>query len=108
MWTRRRLRFSAGIVAGVTTWTFTPLMTVDSEVTRRRSRSAGRPRPGDGAEMVFHSSSDAGTALQLALGGAPMTACISGLTVVGTGIVRAGTSSGAGAAASDRGSDTVD
>jgi hypothetical protein len=55
------------------------------------------PRPADGAEIGFHSSTVFGKTFQFELSGAPMRACIAGLTVSGTGSVRAGTSSGFGA-----------
>ena len=50
-----------------------------------------QPRPADAAERVLHSSSDFGATFQFALSGAAMRAWISGLTVFGTGTVRAGT-----------------
>jgi hypothetical protein len=69
----------------------TPLTVIVSEVTLNRSRSAGMPRPADGAASGFHSSGEPGTVFQFELSGPPMSVCISGLTVVGTGMVRAGT-----------------
>src|SRR6476659_8379963 len=72
-------------------------MVSDSEVTPNRSRSSGRPRPADGADIAFHSSADVGTTFQVGLSGAEIIARITGLTVSGTGSVRAGTSSDAGA-----------
>src|SRR5204862_6977500 len=69
----------------------TPLTVIASVLTPRRSRSAGRFRPADGADNVFHSSTVVGAVFQLPAGGAPASACICGLTVVGTGMVRAGT-----------------
>src|SRR6476659_8635814 len=72
-------------------------MVSDSEVTPNRSRSSGRPRPADGADIAFHSSADVGTTFQVGLSGAEIIARITGLTVSGTGRVRAGTASEAGA-----------
>src|SRR5580765_1243730 len=80
---------------GVTMYACTPLTVSDSEATPYRSRIAGRPRPADGADIAFHSSADVGTTFQVGLSGAEMIARISGLTVSGTGSVRAGTSSDA-------------
>ena len=68
----------------------TPLTVTASVFTPSRSRSAGRLRPGDGADNVLHSSTVVGALFQLLAGVAAISVWISGLTVVGTGMVRAG------------------
>src|SRR3954451_23178966 len=73
---------------------FTPLTVTLSVLTPRRSRSAGRLRPGEGADNVLHSSTVVGALFQFPAGAAAINVCISGLTVVGTGIVRAGIARG--------------
>ena len=72
----------------------TPLTVSASVLTPNRSRSAGRLRPADGADNVLHSSTVVGAVFQFAAGGAAIIVCISGLTVSGTGSVRAGTARG--------------
>src|SRR6478672_7311095 len=94
MCTRSRLRFSGGTTAGVTMNALTPLTVTASVLTPRRSRNAGRLRPGEGADNVLHSSTVVGAVFQFAAGGAAIIVCICGLTVLGTGMVRAGTALG--------------
>src|SRR3954470_19117125 len=90
MWTSRRLRFSCGMTWGVTMNAVTPFAVIASVFTPRRSRSAGRLRPGEGADNVLHSSTVVGALFQFPAGAAAISVCISGLTVVGTGMERAG------------------
>src|SRR3954470_19695818 len=90
MCTSRRLRFSGGTTCGVTMNALTPFSVRASVLTPSRSRSAGRLRPGEGADIVLHSSTVVGALFQLPAGAAAINVCISGLTVVGTGRVRAG------------------
>src|SRR3954466_6019151 len=72
----------------------TPLTVTASVLTPSRSRSAGRWRPGDGEDNVLHSSTVVGAVFQVVAGAAAISVCNSGLTVVGTGMVRAGTGRG--------------
>src|SRR5450432_1051864 len=77
-------------------------MVVGSTLTCNASRFAGSPRATPAAALsmkVFHSSFDFPTKFQTGLGGAPIIFCISGLTLVGTGRLRAGVSRGAGVCA---------
>src|SRR3954453_6773038 len=91
MCTSRRLRFSGGITAGVTMNALTPFTVIASVLTPRRSRRAGRLRPAAGADNVLHSSTLVGAVFQFAGGAPAISVCICGLTVLGTGMVRAGT-----------------
>src|SRR6478752_8177302 len=72
----------------------TPFTVIASVLTPNRSRSVGRLRPAEGADTVFHSSVVVGAVFQLPAGAAAISVCISGLTVVGTGMLRAGIARG--------------
>ena len=69
----------------------TPFTVIASVLTPSRSRSAGRLRPAAGADNVLHSSTVVGAVFQFAGGAPAISVCICGLTVLGTGMVRAGT-----------------
>src|SRR4030095_11256207 len=72
----------------------TPLTVIASVLTPRRSRSVGKLRPAEGADSVFHSSVVVGAVFQFPAGAPAINVCISGLTVLGTGMVRAGRARG--------------
>ena len=93
------MRFSAGMSCGVSEKALTPLMVMASSFTRICSRNAGSRFAASAAAAstcTFHSAAVFGKTFQFGLMGAPMIFCICGLTVSGTGIVRAGTSRGGG------------
>src|ERR1700752_2098104 len=101
MWISWRFLFSGATVSGVTTKARTPSIVVFSTLTLSRSSmpgtfliSAAAPASATG----FHSSPVLGWISQFDRSGAPMIFCNWGLTVVGTGMVWAGTSMAAGAA----------
>ena len=74
------------MTCGVTMKALTPFTVIASVLTPSRSRSAGRLRPAAGADNVLHSSTVVGALFQFAAGAAPISVCISGLTVFGTGM----------------------
>ena len=79
--------------------TFTPSITAGSTLTWRCSRHAGRffmVAAAPASASAFHSSPVFGRRSQFARSGPATIFCICGLTVVGTGKMRAGTSRGAG------------
>src|SRR5262245_60796157 len=93
-WISTRSRFASGMFSGVSTNTLTPPITLGSDLTPNRSRSAGMSVVTSAARRAtsaFHSSADFGCASQIGDSGAPIRTCAAGLAVLGTGMSRAGT-----------------
>src|SRR5215831_10097677 len=91
----RRLRFWAGTVSGATSKVFTPSMTRGSTLTRSCVRNAGSAWMTAAAPSLtcaLHPSAVSGITFHVAGSGAAMIFCICGLTVSGTGTLRAGRS----------------
>ena len=88
MWIRSRARFRGASASGVTAKARAPPTVVFSNRTRRRAHKSGRRAIAGVASKStsdFQASPVAGRMFQEGLKGAPISACISGLTVVGTG-----------------------
>src|SRR5262249_5171570 len=84
--------------------TFTPSIVAGSTVTWSASRSAGsawRVATVTALTCAFHASGVVGMTFQVGVSGTAISFCICGLTVSGTGIVRAGTSRGGICAGAD-------
>jgi len=95
MWISTRSRFSGAIVSGVKMNARTPSIVVFSILTLRRSVRPGRFRivpAAPASETGFHSSPVLGRTFHPGRSGAAISFCTCGLTVVGTGSVRAGIS----------------
>src|SRR5271166_284919 len=91
--------FSGGMLSGETIKAFTPSMVIGSILTWSASRRAGSPCMAatvTALTWAFHSSGVFGITFQFGVSGAAIIFCICGLTVSGTGIVRAGISRGPG------------
>jgi hypothetical protein len=91
-------------------YAFTPSIVSGSSFACNVSRTTGSARAAAAPATLicaFHSSGVFGKTFQVGLMGAPMILCICGLTVVGTGRVRAGASRGAGIWACDVAAPTI-
>src|SRR5271165_430744 len=96
-----RFWFSGGMLSGETIKVLTPSMVIGSILTWSASRRAGSPCMAatvTALTWAFHSSGVFGITFQVGVSGAAIIFCICGLTVSGTGIVRAGISRGQGVA----------